>query len=171
MISETVQEVKASLGHGSQRSCSSEEKTALLHDTVDNLGLRRRSRIEGNEVLSDADLLSLPKSLRGIDDIICAQLELRNNNRRDYAFLRPTTTTMTTPREHEEAPDAKEEEAVVVDQQAPCRVCKQRCDGDLDAIYRCRDCGHGVCNGCSHLLVTGDDDHQYRCMDGCGKDY
>ena len=75
--------MKGRLGFGNQRACSSDEKHALLHDTIDNLGFDKRNRIKNNELLSDSEILDLPKTLGNIDSLIATQLEWRS--RPDYA--------------------------------------------------------------------------------------
>ena len=177
-------EVKAALGHGNQRACSSDEKTAMLRDTVDNLGVRKRDRIQGKELLSDEEVLSLPQTLRGIEGVIDGQLEWRG--RPDYAVhlsalhekrqkeAEETEQLLQTSTWRRRFASTREEAREEAAPSCPgggsvCRICDTRYAGDdAEDIYECHDCGQRVCNGCSHVFVTKYDEHQYRCIDNCG---
>ena len=72
--------MKGRLGFGSQRQCSSDEKSALLHDTLANLGYKKRIRIESGELLSEEEILNLPATLRerDLNGILASQVGWRS---------------------------------------------------------------------------------------------
>ena len=70
-------EIKGRLGYGSQRALSSDEKHARFHNTIDIVEVHTRNRIMNNELLSDAEIMSLPKDLIQLDSILETQLAWR----------------------------------------------------------------------------------------------